>query len=80
MNHKIDTITTWAHKWWMSINPDPKKQEVEVTFSRKKIPVDNPIVLFENPSNESYSAQTPWAYYRYKIIFLTSYHSSYLQI
>ena len=36
----VDTITLqlmWAHTWRMSFNPDPLKQAVELTFSRKKM-------------------------------------------
>ena len=32
----------------MSFNPDPAKQAVEVTFSRKKIPVDHPLIFFND--------------------------------
>ena len=36
MNHDLDLISQWAHTWRMSFNPDPQKQAVELTFSRKK--------------------------------------------
>ena len=32
----------------MSFNPDPAKQAVEVTFSRKRITVDHPRILFKD--------------------------------
>ena len=48
MNHDLDIIKSWAHKWRMLFNPDPTKQAVEVTFSRKKISADHPPVLFNN--------------------------------
>ena len=32
----------------MSFNPDPQKQAVELTFSRKKIEIDHPNILFNN--------------------------------
>ena len=35
MNHDLQLISLWALKWRMSFNPDPTKQAVEVTFSRK---------------------------------------------
>ena len=42
LNHDLNRIKRWANDWRMSFNPDPAKQAVEVTFSRKKIPVDHP--------------------------------------
>ena len=48
MNHDLDLISHWAHAWRMSFNPDPQKQAVELTFSRKKIEVDHPAILFNN--------------------------------
>ena len=32
----------------MSFNPDPQKQAVELTFSRKKIEIDHPVMSFNN--------------------------------
>ena len=46
MNHDLDLISHWAHAWRMSFNPGPQKQAVELTFSRKKIEVDHPAILF----------------------------------
>ena len=48
LNHDLDRIKRWAHDWRMSFNPDPAKQVVEVTFSRKKIPVDHPPIFFND--------------------------------
>ena len=48
MNHDLDIIKSWAHNRRMSFNPDPNKQAVEVTFSRKRIPVDHPVILFND--------------------------------
>ena len=48
MNHDLDLISQWAYAWRMSFNPDPQKQAVELTFSRKKIEIDHPAILFHN--------------------------------
>ena len=48
MNDDLDLISQWAHTWRMSFNLDPKKQAVELTFSRKKIEIDHPVILFNN--------------------------------
>ena len=48
MNHDLDLISQWAHTWRMSFNPDPQKQAVELTFSRKKIEIDHPVILFND--------------------------------
>ena len=48
MNHDLNLIRLWAHNWRMSFNPDPAKQVVEVTFSRKIITVDHPQILFND--------------------------------
>lgn len=48
MNHDMNLIRLWAHNWRMSFNPDPTKQAVEVTFSRKRIRADHPPILFNN--------------------------------
>ena len=50
MNHDLDLISQWAHDWRMSFNPDPQKQAVELTFSRKKNEVDHPAIFFNNIS------------------------------
>ena len=33
MNHDLDLINRWAYDWKMSVNPDPRKQAVELKFS-----------------------------------------------
>ena len=48
LNNDLDRIKRWAHDWRMSFNPDPARQAVEVTFSRKKIPVDHPPIFFND--------------------------------
>ena len=48
MNHDLDVIKSWARNWRMLFNPDPTKQAVEVTFSRKKISANHPPVLFND--------------------------------
>ena len=48
MNHDLGLIRQWAHDWRMSFNPDPQKQAVELTFSRKRIEIDHPVILFNN--------------------------------
>jgi len=32
----------------MSFNPDPQKQAIELRFSKKRLAVDHPIILFNN--------------------------------
>ena len=48
MNHDLDLISQWVYAWRMSFNPDPQKQAVELTVSRKKIEIDHPTILFNN--------------------------------
>ena len=48
MNHDLDLITLWAHDWRMSFNPDPRKQAVELVFSRKNAKIDHPVILFND--------------------------------
>ena len=48
INRDLDIIKSWANNWRMSFNPDPSKQAVEVTFSRKMIPVDHPLIFFND--------------------------------
>ena len=47
MNHDLH-FTQWAQAWRMSFNPDPQKQAVEFTFSREKIEIDHPAILFND--------------------------------
>ena len=46
MNHDLNLIKLWAHSWRMSFNPDPTKQAVEVTFSKKRIQTNHPPIFF----------------------------------
>ena len=48
LNHDLELIRQWARDWKMSFNPDPQKQAVELTFSRKKIEIDHPNIFFNN--------------------------------
>ena len=48
MNHALELISQRARDWKMSFNPDPQKQAVESTFSRKKIEIDHPNIFFNN--------------------------------
>ena len=48
MNHDLELISQWAHDWRMTFNPDPQKQAVELTFSRKRIIFDHPNISFNN--------------------------------
>ena len=45
INHDLNLIKLWAHNWRMSFNPDPDKQAVEVTFSKKRIPMHHPPIF-----------------------------------
>ena len=49
LNHDLDLISTWAYNWKMSFNPDPSKQAVQMTFSRKRMKTNHP----NNYFNES---------------------------
>ena len=44
----LDLIGQWAHAWRMSFNPAPQKQAVELTFSKEKIEIDHPVILFND--------------------------------
>ena len=48
LNHDLDLIRLWAYKWRMSFNPDPRKQAVELIFSKKTAKTDHPQVLFND--------------------------------
>ena len=48
MNHDLDLIRLWAQNWRMSFNPDPRKQAVELIFSRKSVKTDRPVILFND--------------------------------
>ena len=47
MNHNLNIIKNWAHRWCMLFNPDPMKQTVEITFSAKNY-VNPPVLKFNN--------------------------------
>ena len=36
MNHDLDIIKSWAHKWRMLSNPNPTKQAVESDFFKEE--------------------------------------------
>ena len=46
MNNDLDHIALWAHDWRMSFNPDPRKQAVELIFSKKKSKTNHSMILF----------------------------------
>ena len=48
MNHDLNLIKLWALNWRMSFNPDPNKQAVEVTFSKKRIPMNHPPIFLND--------------------------------
>ena len=47
-NHDFSLVSQWAHKWRMSFNPDPHKRAVESRFSKKRLAMDHPVILFNN--------------------------------
>ena len=49
MNHEVDHIALWAHDWRISFNPDPRKQAVELVFSRKTVETNQLVILFNAP-------------------------------
>ena len=48
LNKDLATVKQWAYQWKMSFNPDPNKQATEVIFSHKKIPVNHPVLFFND--------------------------------
>ena len=48
LNIDLTVINNWAYQWKMSFNPDPNKPAVEVVFSKKRIPVNQPSIYFNN--------------------------------
>ena len=48
MNHDLNLISLREHIWRMSFNPDPNRQAVEVTFFKKRIPMNYPPILFND--------------------------------
>ena len=49
-NHDLHLISLWAYKRRMSYNPDPTKQAVEITFSKKIPPANYPPIFFNSVS------------------------------
>ena len=37
MNYDLDLLSQWTYTWRRSFDPDPLKQAVELTFSKKKM-------------------------------------------
>ena len=52
MNHDLDLISQFAVAWRKSLTPDPLKQAVELTFSRKKIEIDYLVIPFKRHTCE----------------------------
>ena len=48
MNHDLNLIKLWTHNWRMSFNLDPNKQAFEVTFSKKRIPMNHLPIFFND--------------------------------
>ena len=48
INHGLALVGQWARDWRMSFNPDPQTQAVELRFSKKRLAVDHPVILFNN--------------------------------
>ena len=48
MNHDLGSASHWAHAWRMPFNPDQLREAVELTFSRKKIETDHPVIRFND--------------------------------
>ena len=46
MNHDLDHTALWAHDWRISFNPDPRKQAVELIFSKEKSKTNHPMMIF----------------------------------
>ena len=48
LNHDLELISQWAYDWKISFNPDPQKQVVQLVFSKTKIEIHHPVILFNN--------------------------------
>ena len=48
LNDDLQLISSWAYKWKMLFNPDPKKPVQEVLFSRKNQIQDHPTISLNN--------------------------------
>ena len=42
LNDDLEKIGYWAYQWNMQFNPDPKKQNNEITFSKKTSSINLP--------------------------------------
>ena len=63
LNNDLVKISNCAHQWKMSFNPDPKKQAVEVFFSRKQTPSVLPKLTFNRRICFSRRVhETSWTY------------------
>ena len=48
INRDLALVSQWARDWRMSFKSDPQKQAVELRFSKKRLAVDHPVILFNN--------------------------------
>ena len=48
LNRDLNVISSWAHQWKMSFNPDPTKPAVEIIFSSKISETIHPPLFFQN--------------------------------
>ena len=48
LNHYLNFIFNWAYTWKISFNPDPSKQEKEITVSKKRCNTQLPVLFFNN--------------------------------
>ena len=48
LNNDLQLISSWAYKWKILFNPDPKKPAQEVLFSRKKQIQNHPTISLNN--------------------------------
>ena len=46
LNKDLENINKWVQQWKMSFNPDPTKMVQEVLYSRKKLKVIHPSLIF----------------------------------
>ena len=48
MHYGLALISQWTLVYRISFNPDPQKQAVELTFSRKRPSIDNLFIHFNS--------------------------------
>ena len=48
LNFDLSLIKSWAHQWNMSFYPDPSKQAVQLTFFRKRVPLNHPQIYLND--------------------------------